>query len=131
HMKSRRRKIKLASASKKSAHEHACSAAWPTYDQSGTPADSPVSSERWGTYSMRLGTTLLTVTPKSWIGCPNTRAGRRASVSAERPTTNSENVNTAVKNGDENAENKVAMPMTIATSHIVNTPKPTSTRRSS
>src|SRR5882724_379787 len=80
---------------------------------------------------MRLGKTLLTATPKSWIDGPKTRIGRRASVSAERPTTNSANVNTAVKNGDENEENNVATPVTIATSHMVNTPKPTSTRRSS
>jgi hypothetical protein len=54
-----------------------------------------------------------------------------ASVLAERPTMNTPNVNTAVRNGDENAENSKATPETTATSQIVSAAAASSTRRSS
>jgi hypothetical protein len=130
-MTSRRRKIALAEASSSSDHAPACSAALATYGHNATSGASPVSSGRGGTYSIKFGTILLRNTPAPWMAGPNNRSGRRANVSAERPTTNSPKVSTAVRKGDENDENSVAIPATIATSHIVSVPRPSSTRRSS
>src|SRR5688572_27395855 len=62
---------------------------------------------------------------------PNTRTGSSARVRAERPTMKTPNVNTAVKKGEENAENSSATPETTATSQRVKAAPPSSTRLSS
>lgn len=58
--------------------------------------------------------------PKERIDSPNIRAGKFASVSAERPTKKTPNVKIAVKNGDENDENNVATAATMAVSESAN-----------
>src|SRR5260221_900146 len=80
---------------------------------------------------MRLGTTLDTPAQKFASGAPNPRSGIFASVSALRPTMNTPKVNTAVKNGEENAANTVAIAVTTATSDKVSSADPSTTRRSS
>src|SRR5688572_18777193 len=69
--------------------------------------------------------------PRNRTPSPNSLSGRFASVSAERPTTNTPNVNTAVRKGDENAENSVAIADTMPTSSSVSAAEPSNTRRSS
>src|SRR6187402_324481 len=80
---------------------------------------------------MRFGTSLASKAPVLVNSGPKMRTGKRANVSALRPTTNKPKVNTALKNGEENAENSVAIAVTSATSESVSRAEPSTTRRSS
>src|SRR6478609_7865019 len=80
---------------------------------------------------MRLGTSWASSAPKLATPEPKMRTGKRANVSALRPTTNKPKVNTALRNGDENEENSVAIAVTSATSDSVSAAEPSTTRRSS
>src|SRR5687767_4026506 len=62
---------------------------------------------------------------------PKTLAGKAASASAERPTTNNASVSSAVRNGDEKAENSSAIVVTTDTSHTASNADAAITRRSS
>src|SRR6187399_975263 len=69
--------------------------------------------------------------PAFTMGSPNILTGKCPKVSALRPTMNTEKVNMAVRNGDENDENTVASAVTIPTSSSVRLADAASTRRSS
>src|SRR5580658_5820019 len=94
----------------------------PTKVGSETSGTWPRRRGRGGTYAWRFGKIRAMALPTIRMLSPNARAGRSASVSADRPTTKTPRVKTAVRAGDENDENSVATAAMMETSHRVKAP---------
>src|SRR5688572_28529908 len=107
--------MRLAAAKSPTLHATPYAAASGRYSAKDVCAASPVKSVRGGTYSIKLGTTWESHSPIAWMVLPKTRSGSRANVSADRPTTKTPNVKTAVRNGDENEAKNIAMAVTMPT----------------